>query len=150
MSFIEVRHNMEVAHRLYELPGKCENIHGHSMWVDLRLHGPINQKGILGGLSFGDVKKAFRGFLDDAFDHHLLLNVNDPWATGLWNSRTEGTARNINEFLGQLPGLMTFPGDPTTENLAKWIAKWAVDEFKLPADVTVHETSVNSAGFSAR
>lgn len=143
MSFIQVRHNIEVAHRLYELQGKCENIHGHSMWVDLKLHGAVDSKGILAGLSFGDVKKRFRGFLDETFDHHLLLNQADPWATLLGLDLGGKQLHN-------LPGLMSMPGDPTTENLARWIAEWAVDEFKLYADVVVHETSVNAAGFSAK
>lgn len=147
MSFIVVRHNIEVAHRLYELEGKCEQIHGHSMWVELKLHGAVNSKGVLAGLSFGDVKKRFRSFLDSTFDHRLLLNHNDPWAgmLAMPDGSQEGGSRMV-----YLPGLIAFPGDPTTENLAKWIAEWAIDEFQLYADVIVHETSVNAAGYSAR
>lgn len=147
MSFIEVRHNIEVAHRLFNLNGKCERIHGHSMWVDLKLHGSVDAHGILSSLDFGTVKKKFRGFLDGSFDHHLLLNENDPWAgpVALPDGSEDSASRVVH-----LPGVVTFPGDPTTENLARWIAEWAVDEFELPADVIVHETSVNAAGHSSR
>ena len=44
---------------------------------------------------------------------------------------------------------MIMPGDPTTENLAKWIAEWAATEFAADADVKVHETSVNAAAYGA-
>lgn len=147
MSFLVVRHNMEVAHRLYELEGKCEQIHGHSMWVDLKLYGQVNKHGVLEGISFGDLKKEFRSFLDSTFDHHLLLNEQDPWAGPV--ALPDGS-QGDGKFITQLPGLMVMPGDPTTENLAKWIAEWAVLEFKLPADVVVHETDVNAAGYSAK
>jgi 6-pyruvoyl-tetrahydropterin synthase len=144
MTFLMVRHNIEVAHRLYELEGKCENIHGHSMWVELKLFGHVNSKGVLEGLSFGEIKKQFRGFLDGTFDHHLLLHEKDPWA-GLLEKVSD-----LDGYPAQLPGLMAMPGDPTTENLAKWIADWAVDTFHLPCDVLVHETGVNASGISVK
>lgn len=135
---IEVRHNIEVAHRLYQTPGKCENIHGHSMWVTLKLCGAVDKNGILEGLNFADVKRKFRGFLDEAFDHHLLLNEEDPWARSF-----DAAGQKV----GQLPGLMITPGDPTTENLARWIGEWAGNEFRLDVTVHVRETHVNAAEY---
>jgi 6-pyruvoyltetrahydropterin/6-carboxytetrahydropterin synthase len=130
---IQVRHNIEVAHRLSLLPGKCEAIHGHSMWVELELAGDIDSTGILAGLDFGAVKRAFRGYLDSQFDHRLLLNENDDLA-----------------YL-DLPGLRTLPGDPTTELLARWIGQWAQAAFPFPQTpsglVTVRETHVNAATY---
>jgi 6-pyruvoyltetrahydropterin/6-carboxytetrahydropterin synthase len=140
---ITVRHNIEVAHRLFLLPGKCENIHGHSMWVEMTLSGELDANGILCSLDFGHVKSQFRKMLDTRFDHHILLNEEDPWARPI----TLMDEQNMVEE--RLPGLIAVPGDPTTENIAKWIAKWAFNEFNLPVDVTVHETSVNAASYSA-
>lgn len=161
MSFIVVRHNIEVAHRLFELEGnKCQNIHGHSMWVEMKLHGHLNVHGILEGLDFGSVKKAFREYLDTTYDHHLLLNKNDPWADSLGALKvlTENTHPNdkvqsllaTSDLFESLPGLITTPGDPTTENLAKWIANWATRTFQLNVDVHVQETHVNGAGHSEK
>ena len=127
---LQVRHNIEVAHRLSLLPGKCERIHGHSMWVTLELRGHrIDESGRLGGLDFGAIKKAFRAHLDNTYDHHLLLNGDD----------------HLAEL--PLPGLRLCEGDPSTENLAKWIAEWAHHEFiDTPSfRVQVDETHVNSA-----
>lgn len=125
-----VRHNIEVAHRLSLLPGKCENIHGHSMWVTLEMRGhKIDQNGLLGGLDFGAIKKAFRAHLDTAYDHRLLLNEIDLLA-GM-----------------ELPGARLCPGDPTTENIAKWVAQWARQNFQGTPGfrVRVDETHVNAA-----
>jgi 6-pyruvoyltetrahydropterin/6-carboxytetrahydropterin synthase len=140
---IQVRHNIEVAHRLSLLEGKCENIHGHSMWVELSLIGHhLNDRGIICDeagfpFEFSEVKKRFRTYLDTHYDHHLLLNQNDVWAQIAYVDRHE--RRQL------LPGLQTFPGDPSTENLALWIAQWAANEFTCDANVKVQETSVNAA-----
>lgn len=131
---------MEVAHRLSLLPGKCENIHGHSMWVELEMWGPLDGNGILAGLDFGKVKKAFRQYIDTNFDHHCLLNKDDVLVA----------------LLGGLEGpygVAPCNDDPTTEFLAAWIGQWACKEFvnnstRIPikqVKVTVHETSVNCA-----
>lgn len=150
MTFIQVRHNIEVAHRLSLTPGKCEAIHGHSMWVTLRIYGWIDERsGILNNsLEFGRVKKQFRTYLDTTFDHRLLLNKNDPWATKLMISSADPQEK---EFWAHdyLPGLAPMPGDPTTENIAKWIARWASEEFATSVDALVEETSVNAAGYYA-
>lgn len=148
---IAVRHNIEVAHRLSLLPGKCENIHGHSMWVTMQVKGKLDSNGILEGISFTDLKQLFRHYLDTEFDHHVLLNVDDTWAKPLIPlGATESAMHGLSAFTRDaiyLPGLKTCPGDPTTENIAMWIANWA-DEIGIPVySVEVWETSVNMAGY---
>lgn len=151
VALLTVRHNIEVAHRLFELPGKCENIHGHSMWVELSLYGGISGSGILetefGTLEFGDVKAVFRRYLDQNYDHRLLLNQNDPWASYLQFVDENGDPKG---FYGEdptqkLPGLSVVPGDPTTEHLGLWMAEYFSNYFKTDTSVTVQETHVNAA-----
>lgn len=149
---LQVRHNIEVAHRLVETKGKCEAIHGHSMWVTLQLlvnqrvrHDGmyVNDDGL--ALEFGAIKKRFRGYLDAAFDHHLLLNRSDPFAGPLYmHGEDWENGKSVT-----LPGLMIFEGDPTTENLAEWIAEACVGMFKTDARVLVEETAVNAAAYQA-
>jgi 6-pyruvoyl-tetrahydropterin synthase len=151
---IFVTHNMEVAHRLFLQPGKCQQIHGHSMEVTLNLRGDVNKDGIFEGLDFGYIKKHFRAYLDHMYDHHLLLNKDDPWATRLWHrpSRDDSPPSPEAAWLAEpshLPGLVPCDGDPTTENLAKWICSWAYDMFRLECSVTIQETMTNGASFSS-
>jgi 6-pyruvoyltetrahydropterin/6-carboxytetrahydropterin synthase len=131
MSSITVKHNMEVAHRLLMTPGKCENIHGHSMWVELELFGNVDARGFVAGLDFSQVKKLLRAHMDENFDHRLLLNHEDPWTQY------------------ELPGLHTCVSDPTTENIASWLGEWASYEFKNTdvegIQILVAETSCNFA-----
>lgn len=137
MPSITVKHNFEAAHRLSLLPGKCESIHGHSFWATLTIYGEVNEQGILEGLDFGNVKKEFRKYLDSEFDHHLLLNRNDPFAGNIHLQNTEGWQT--------LPGLNAMDGDPTTENLALLIANYMGPLYNLSTEVKVDETSVNAA-----
>lgn len=142
--FIKLTHNMEVAHRLFEMPGKCQNIHGHSMQIELTLHGEANDKGIFEGLDFGDVKKVFRQYIDKHFDHKLLLNYNDPFA-GQFFPVIDGEIDHAD--LVSLPGLVKVAGDPTTENIAKWIHQWAVQEWNLRTTIYIQETGTNGVGY---
>jgi 6-pyruvoyltetrahydropterin/6-carboxytetrahydropterin synthase len=155
-ALLTVKHNIEVAHRLSLTPGKCENIHGHSMIVEFSITGaPDKDTGLLipnwqvlseankTPLEFGELKSWFRDLLDEHLDHRLLLNGADPLIadqdSALW------------------PGLQLFPGEPTTENIAKWIYEAGYRQFiqfelqpiagRSNLYVTVHETAVNSASY---
>ena len=140
MQSVKVKHNVEMAHRLSLLPGKCEQIHGHSWWVTLELFAPRDENGII--LNFTDVKKVFRSFLDLKFDHRLLLNRQDPLLQVV-------PARSITEHQDTYPGLQTMAGDPTTENFAVIIGEWAKTTYEGTdlecIRVEVWETSVNCA-----
>ena len=118
------------------LEGKCQAIHGHSMKVTIYLSGDLDENGILEGLDFGTIKKEFRQFIDDRFDHHLVLNVEDP---------------AVELLEGIVPGVTTVPGDPTTENLAMWIYN-SCESAYLWGDylegVEIQETGTNGASYA--
>ena len=156
---IAVKHNMEIAHRLYLQPGKCQQIHGHGMQVTLELVGIVNQEGIFGGIDYSDLKKAFRKYIDETYDHRLLLNLSDPFARPIFPVE-KGEQDDHRGFYVVaeheqifLPGLQALPGDPTTENLSLWIAKemqeiihahWPEAEV-FQIIVTIWETGTNNA-----
>lgn len=171
MGVIAVKHNIEVAHRLYELKGKCEQIHGHSMKVTMILNVDHVDKGGAARdwrnnvLEFGDLKRKFRGYLDETYDHRLLLNKADPFSGPIFSitpetrvamSRTavpDNPTDPYEEPLAWelmkkdqkfLPGLQTVLGDPTTENIARWIARDMRELHELPVwAIEVWETDVN-------
>jgi len=116
------------------------------MQVHLEMQGQVDRNGLLDGLEFGAVKKLFRGYLDADYDHHLLLNANDPWAQDLDPDQRYGGSTEPK----LLPGLKIFDGDPTTENIARWIAQWAANTFSRQCEVIVEETHVNAATSTSR
>lgn len=142
---LKVHHNMELAHRLFTLPGKCQNIHGHGMQVTLELFAPMDEYGYAMGadgtpIEFGNVKKTFRAYIDGVFDHHLHLNKDDPWAGELaFKSGIEA---------GSLPGLQVWPGDPSTENFAVWIFEAMRREYgPIVWAVEIAETGTNGVRY---
>lgn len=143
MRSISVRHNIEVAHRLSMTPGKCQNIHGHSMLVILKLTGEVDETGKIFGQDLAEIKELFREYLNRYYDHHLLLNGEDSLIKYL--ASTERRAL--------YPGFMQCDADPTTENIAMWIWGWATEVWGIggkPASsiaVDVQETDSNSASF---
>ncbi len=141
---ISVRHNMEMAHRLTQTHGKCENIHGHSWEVTLTLVGNVDDTGKLNGAEYGELKQIYRRYLDTTFDHHLLLNKDDPLAQVTYK---QTPTQPIPFFL---PGTTLIACDPTTENIAATIGEWAVNEFGdglgfKGIAIEVWETMVNQA-----
>lgn len=147
---IYVSHNAEIAHRLMNLPGKCEHIHGHSLQIEMHIAGHIDEKGLLAGLDFGSVKKVFRTLIDEQLDHQLHLNYKDPWSRELINDHQYDPMKEVPAISwSTLPGLRTWPGDPTTENIAKWICEAMCDKFgaKFPIRIFVQETNTNGAEY---
>jgi 6-pyruvoyltetrahydropterin/6-carboxytetrahydropterin synthase len=156
MSFIELEHNIEVAHRLIDLKGKCEQIHGHSMSVEVRFFGTVNPGGVLVNredkeFEFGAVKKDFREYLDTHYDHRLLLNQVDPFAGPIFmiDSTKDVSVAFMKSDQVFLPGLVTIDGDPTTEKLSRMIAQDMAEQFRIDVRVLVHETRVNRAAAKA-
>ena len=143
---IFVKHNAEIAHRLSLLPGKCQQIHGHSLQIQVEMVvqiGPegIALSGVLETLDFGFVKRKVREYIDSQFDHHLLLNVEDELFDLVG---VPGAAETY------FPGLMTMPGDPTIENIARWIGEWCRDEFSPKGiGVRIDETNTNGASWAS-
>lgn len=147
-----VRDYIQVAHRLTALPGKCTNIHGHSMLVTMTLRGIVDRNGLVVDvksrtvLDFSEVKKVFRGFLSANYDHRLLLNKDDPWAKLLGAMPDhEGEAEYV--IYNRLPGLVQCEGDPTVENIAKWVFESMALGFPV-SKITVQETATNGVTYS--
>lgn len=149
---ISVRHNVEMAHRLFLTGGKCAQIHGHNWDVTLSLTGEVDSRGLLAGINFTDLKKLFRDYLDNTYDHRLLLNPVDPFAGPIVHSfEHDLIAAHVDTGkLDSLPGVQTMPGggDPTTENFAFVIGEWAINS--LSGEFTqiktyVRETATNHA-----
>jgi len=141
---IEILHNFETAHRLSApgSPPKCMSIHGHSWWVRVDIAGPrIDEAGIL--VEFGAFKRAWRGWLDNHIDHHLVLAEGDPMGDAVRAVYPQSR-------------ILCLPMSPTTEALASYLYGRAVDvlEEVRPAEVDarvvcVHlqETRTNAASY---
>ncbi|WP_445366865.1 6-pyruvoyl trahydropterin synthase family protein [Methylomonas sp. BW4-1] len=64
-------------HRLMNHPGKCRNLHGHSVKASISIkQDSLNDQGMV--CDFSDVKDCVDGFINRVLDHNFLLHKDDP------------------------------------------------------------------------
>jgi 6-pyruvoyltetrahydropterin/6-carboxytetrahydropterin synthase len=105
----------DAAHRLHQYQGKCSQIHGHRYRVVVELgYTEVNEVGI--GVDFRMIKETVGKWIDENWDHKLILNWDDP----LYHA--------LRDFGGVDEGEMfLMRGNPTAENMAEFIAKEVID-----------------------
>jgi 6-pyruvoyltetrahydropterin/6-carboxytetrahydropterin synthase len=101
---ISVKHNISAGHRIYGYDGKCANLHGHNYEFEFVVEGELRGVGFV--TDFEDVKTTVCRWLDDNFDHRLLLWIKDPISSSIAELdksvvllRFNPTAENIAEHL---------------------------------------------------
>ena len=122
----------DYAHRLLNYEGKCHNIHGHLAKVVVEV-GSSQLVGAGFVIDFGDLKRCVKSYIDDNWDHTLLLCSQDPLAIKLIDDT------KIYLFIDK---------DPTAENMAYILygeLQRLLSSFDLKVlNVTIYET-VNAA-----
>ncbi|HCS52758.1 6-carboxytetrahydropterin synthase [Rubinisphaera sp.] len=94
-------------HRLFGHEGKCAFFHGHNYIADIYVTGEeTDEVGRL--VDFAHLKKAFKGWIDENWDHAFLLNVSDE--------------NGIDAIKRVEPSkYFILPYNPTAENIAKYL-----------------------------
>ena len=102
-------YGFEAAHFIYNHPGKCRNLHGHSYKLFVSLEGQVNpETGMI--IDFDDLSKIVREKVIFPLDHRFLNDLIPL-----------STAENISAWIwGQLkpdlPGLVQLELFETTDN----------------------------------
>lgn len=92
-------------HRLMNHPGKCRNLHGHSVKASISIkQESLDDQGMV--CDFSDVKECVDVFINRLLDHNFILHKNDPIIPAL--------IANNEQFLA-------IDEHPTAEVLAKMI-----------------------------
>lgn len=154
MISITREHEIHVAHRLVGYQGKCKYIHGHSYRIGITLRRnaqhALDDLGMV--VDFFEVKRLLCGWLDDHWDHKLMLWDKDPLVKsgiGMFLSRN-GSPDNCpweeQDFLAVVPF------NTTTENMAVHLRDNIFPQLLKANDlpvhihsVTIYETSKSSA-----
>jgi 6-pyruvoyl tetrahydropterin synthase/QueD family protein len=64
-------------HRLMNHPGKCRNLHGHSVKASISVQrSQLNEQGMV--CDFSDIKVCVEAYIDEHLDHNFLLHKDDP------------------------------------------------------------------------
>lgn len=155
MHSITVCGGFETAHRLPQLAGKCESLHGHSWQVDVTVSGEdLDSDGKL--IRFEDLKRPIFGWVQEHLDHGTMLGVSDPLVGPL---RDAGTKLYLFDPTADPDGPPALTADlewPTVENVAVLLTRVAsvfirhIDDpaaGPLHVGVRVKETAINRAAW---
>ena len=106
-------HDISCGHRVFGHESKCAHLHGHNYRIYFTLKGdetPENQMGLdkVGRvLDFSWIKEKLCMWLEDAWDHKMLIWAKDPWYDALYQLDRKG--------------LVEVPFNPTAENMAQYL-----------------------------
>ena len=90
-------------HRLIDYAGKCAQLHGHNARVVLHVEAPdLDAQGMV--VDFFEVRDRLGRWLDETWDHRMILHENDPALAAL-------------QALGE--PVVVLDCNPTAENLAR-------------------------------
>jgi len=147
------------AHRQPAHDGHCALLHGHNWSLELTFVCAELEAGTGFVVDFGKLKK-LRKWLEDHFDHTLVLNASDPFLGYLQEQLTEVRFDPTSPSSIELAKIISVP-DCSCEGLARWLLDTvnAVFFHKLGvhadqdcvrrsvriSKVTVYEDSKNSA-----
>ena len=119
-------------HRLLNYDGKSKNLHGHNAYVEIDVASKsLDGRGMVA--SFGSLKEAIETWVQDNFDHQVILIDSDPIGHPL-------------EDLGQMVNMLTV--NPTSENLAKILFMVTQDMGFDVSEVRFWETPTSCASYS--
>lgn len=126
----------EAAHRLLDYQGKCKNVHGHSYKARISVRSKdLQPNGFV--IDFGALRGIIGGWIDDHWDHAILLHEKDPlWAV----------------LYGQDIKIYTMKENPTAEHMARCLYRVAYaalahrKSFEITA-VTIEETATSWATY---
>lgn len=131
------KHEIHCGHRICGHEGKCKNLHGHSYIFHLKcVSHDLDKLGRV--IDFSVIKELMCQWLEDNWDHKLIIWEDDPWLDNL---------RQID------PTVVSFPEHPTAENLAKYLVQVigprVFKDYPITLnEVIVEETSNCSASYA--
>lgn len=108
----------EMGHRILGHEGKCAHAHGHSYICEITVTGPAShtQLDTLGRVvDFSVVKEVIGAWIDDNWDHAMLLCDKDPLAVILKSTPVSTAQGTVS------PRVFLVPWNPTAENMARFL-----------------------------
>lgn len=120
-------------HRLLNYEGKCKHPHGHNAVVEIECEGSgCDVRGML--VDFGDIKDAVKTYIDENWDHAMLLHRTDPL---------------VEEYKKRGEPVFLFDENPTAETFAKHLFQIAHEKGLPVSEVRFWETPSSYAAYRA-
>lgn len=120
-------------HRLINYDGKCRHLHGHNGRAEFECQGDaLDGRGML--TDFGDIKRVMKAWIDEHFDHCMLLHRDDP------------ALAYVRDTLGEPVYVMD--DNPTAEAMARVLYRVAREHGLPVVRVRLWETPTSYAVYS--
>lgn len=137
---VERYHDISAGHRVVGHEGKCRHLHGHNYRVTFTCTSAENGLDDVGRvIDFGLVKTRLCMWLEDCWDHRMLIWTRDPQRDALCDLDPQG--------------VIIVPFNPTAENMAEYLATVVAPHVMkgtgvLVTRVRVEETRKCSASYT--
>ena len=109
-------------HRLHKHGGPCENFHGHNYIADFYVTSD-EQDNVGRVIDFADLKRMFKGWLDEHWDHGFVLYEGDD--NGIAAAKMVEPCKYF-----------TLPYNPTAENMAVYLLEIVCPQLLEGSSVT--------------
>ncbi len=118
-------------HRLLNYDGKCRLLHGHNAKVEIELTSTtLDERGMV--MDFVEVKQRLQKWLNDTWDHKMLMNQADPV---------------LKQLQADKESIVTIDRNPTAEVLAQLIFDYAKAQGFPVSEVRFWETPTSFATY---
>lgn len=133
-------HDFSAGHRVAGHENVCAGLHGHNYRVHFTVRAErLDEVGRV--VDFSVIKRALCQWLEDNWDHRMLLWTEDKMADALeavmYGSAEEDEVAGIEQFLA----IVRVPFNPTAENMAAYLLH-AVGPTQLPKGMRLVEVRV--------
>lgn len=142
-------HDISCGHRVVGHEGKCRHLHGHNYRIHFVCEAyELDTVGRV--IDFSDMKSKLCMWLEEHWDHKMILWEHDPVAEVLINDEVPTSSTTTVD-----DGLVLVPFNPTAENIAKYLIEVVGPEqlrgtgIRL-VTVRVEETRKCSATYSVK
>lgn len=121
MATITRRFEFDSGHRIVGHESKCSHLHGHRYRAEVTIDAPaLDELGRV--IDFGVVKEIIGTWIDDNWDHNMLLHEGDPLLKAVMMLDEHVSHETLPSWeetiLGRQPYIMPDARNPTAENIA--------------------------------
>lgn len=115
-------HDISCGHRVVGHETKCRGLHGHNYRVHFTCEPEHNLDQIGRVVDFGVLKSTLCAWLEEHWDHKMLLWEEDPlFFFGARKPYWLDTQERTDEVAAALASLLPVPFNPTAENMALYL-----------------------------
>lgn len=118
-------HDFSAGHRVMGHENKCKYLHGHNYRIHFHCKGGLDDIGRV--LDFGAIKARLCQWLEDNWDHRMMLFKDDPLSRIM---------------LIDAESIKLVPFNPTAENMAKYLVEVVGPKQLEGTGITLHKVVV--------